>query len=75
MVSVGIVRMRMFEPLMPMGMRVGFPNRIVWLVLVLMMFVMNVFMFVSHWLMNMPVLMMFGYVKPNSARHQSTRAH
>ena len=62
MVNVGIVRMRMFEPLMPMGMRVGFPNRIVWLVLVLMMFVMNVFMFMSHWLMNVPVLMTFGYV-------------
>jgi len=42
MVNVGVVCVRMFQPLVPVWMRVGFAGGIVWRVLVLMMFVVSV---------------------------------
>jgi hypothetical protein len=55
--------LRMFQPLMPVGMRVRFARRIVGLVLVLVlvlvMRVVRMFVLMCHWFVNMPAFMSF----------------
>ena len=57
--NVGIMRMRMFKPLVPMWMRVWFASGIPGSMFMLVMFIVRVFMLVGHWLVHMPMLMDF----------------
>ena len=59
MMNIGIVRVRMLEPLMPVRMRVRLTRRVMWRVLVLVMYVVRVFVLVGHWFMDMKVFMSF----------------
>ena len=67
--NVGIMRVRMFEPLVPVRMRMRFSSWISRRVFMLMMDVMNVFMLMCHWLVNVEMLMTFSQVQPHSDRH------
>jgi hypothetical protein len=62
MMEVGIMRVGMFDPLMPVRMRVRLARRIMGRVLMLVMFVMYMFMLMHHRLMNVPMLMDFSKV-------------
>ena len=73
MVNVGVVCVRMFQPLVPVRMRVGFAGGIVERVLVLMMFVVSVFVLVRQRLMDMLVCVSFCDVQPDSDSHEKTR--
>ena len=69
MMNVGIMRVRMFEPLVPVRMRVRFPSWISRRMFMLVMDVMNVFVLMCHWLVNVEMLMTFSQVQPYSDRH------
>ena len=69
MMDVGIMRVRMLKPVMPVRMRVRFSDRIVGGVFMLMMCIMSVFVLVRHWLMNVEVLMTFSQMQPHSNGH------
>jgi hypothetical protein len=62
MVDIRIVGMRMFQPLVPVGMVVRFAGRIFWTVHMLVVFIMNMWMFVEQRFMRMSVLMAFSNV-------------
>ena len=72
MMDIGIMRVRMFQPLMPVGMGVRLARRIARRVLVLVMHVVRMFVLMGHCFMNVPVLMSFRNVQPDSRSHKNT---
>lgn len=73
MMQVRIVRMGVNEFLMAMPMTVRFARRIVAVVAVLMMFIVEMQMFVLHWLVMVFVFVVFSQVKPYAEGHQNGR--
>jgi hypothetical protein len=69
MVNVRVVRVSVLQSFMAMGMRMRFTGRIARLMLVLVMFIMNVAVFVLNRLMDMSVFMTFGEVQPETGGH------
>jgi len=72
-VQVGIVRMSVPQPLMAMPMRMGFDDRSVMLVLMVLVMDMAVLMFERF--MNMRMLVPLGKMHPQSKPHQRGRNH
>jgi hypothetical protein len=69
MMNVGIMRVRMLKPVMPMRMSVRFSDWIVRGVFMLMMCILRVFVLMRRWLMNVEVLVMFSQMQPHSNDH------
>ena len=63
-VDIRIVRVCVFETVMPVGMRMRLARRVICLMLMLMMFVVNVPVIVPHEFMDVRVFMTFGNVQP-----------
>ena len=70
MMCVGIVRMRVHEPLMAMPVAVRLSGRVVHSVFVLVMVVVHVRVLVFNLLMNMGMLMPLADVEPDAEAHQ-----
>ena len=71
MMNIGIVWVRMLQPVVPVSMRVWLSDGIVRRVRVLMVEVMRMCMLVSQGLVDVPMLVTFAYVQPDSCCHQS----
>jgi hypothetical protein len=69
MMNVGIMRVRMLKPVMPVRMSVRFSDWIVRGVFMLMMCILRVFVLMRHWLMNLEVLVMFSQMQAHSNDH------
>ena len=69
-VNIRIMGMGVFQPLVAMRMGMRLSRRIVRRVPVLVMLVVNAFMFVVHRLMNVPVRMNLGQMQPHTCCHQ-----
>ena len=69
MMDIRIVRMFVFQPFVPMGMRVGLAWRIIWGVFMLVVLIMKVPVFVSLLGMNVPMLVYLRYVQPHTSSH------
>jgi hypothetical protein len=69
MMNVGIMRVRMLKPVMPVRMSVRFSDWIVRGVFMLMMCILRVFVLMRHWLMNVEVLVMFSQMQAHSNDH------
>ena len=63
-VNVGVVRVRMHDVLVPMGMGMRLPNRILWTVRVLVVLVVHVQMGMSDRLVDVRVLVALREVQP-----------
>jgi hypothetical protein len=59
MVNVGIVRVRMFKPLVPMRVNVRLARWVIRRVVMLVMLVMHVFMLVRHWFVYVAMFVCF----------------
>ena len=72
MVQIGIVRMPVDEPRMPMPMRMRLPRRDIraMFMVMLVMRVMGMAMFMLHLLMDMIVLMPLRQMQPEANPHQ-----
>ena len=70
-VNIGNVWMRVGGALVMMGVRVRLAGRIIGTVPVLMMFVVNVEVLVSHCLVRVLVLMAFREVQPHTDGHET----
>jgi hypothetical protein len=66
------VRMLVPQPVMPMGMGMRLPRRIIGRVLMSMVLIMHVGVRMFHWLMNMFMLVMLGQVQPHADTHQQS---
>ena len=70
MMKIRVVRVRMNELLMPMGVRMGFTGRIGRCVDMLVMLIVPVQMLVSNGLVTMQMDMAFREMQPNTKDHQ-----
>ena len=69
-VAVGIMRVRVFEALVLVGVSVGFAGRIVWPVAVAVVLIVPVAVVVSDDGMNMQVIVTLGQVQVDADQHQ-----
>ncbi len=72
MMHVGHMRMRVHQSCMPMLMRVGFAQCILWPVRMLMMFIMRVGVRMSYRFMLVEVFVALRDMKPHAETHQCT---
>ena len=72
MMNVGIMRVSMLQPLVPVRMSVRFSARVFRGVLVLMVNVVGMFVLMRHGLVDMEVLVTFSQMEPYSNCHQRT---
>ena len=68
-VHVWDMGMGVFQPVMPVPVRMRLPWWIIGPVLVAVMLVVQMGMRVGHWLMDMLVLVMLGQVQPDAETH------
>lgn len=73
MIDVGVVRMRVDQPLVQVAMSMRFAGRVVGAMFVFVMLVMNVSLCVFQGLVSMRVFMSFGGVKPDTRQHENAR--
>ena len=69
--NVWVMRVRVDQFIVSMGMRMRLAGRVFWRVGVLVMIVVGVQMIVLQWLMVMLVLVTFGQMQPHPEAHQN----
>ena len=73
MMNVGIMRVRMLKPVMPVRMGVRISDWIVSGVFMLMMCIVRMFVLMRHRLMDVEVLVTFSQMQPHSNGHYRGR--